>query len=251
MRKTGFSVVGPRPLHHGTPEQSQLFSRESRVRTALKAQILEYENVKNTRLSKNFILGDFMFSTEAACMGLSNFPEDPAMVVRAGRALCEKVLEPVLDHFGRFAITFGYQCREAIEADISESARRTNPRSSNPHQWDRGTFGKRVYARVDILPFCVQDRKVSRRDFGHWLMHTLDVDLLMQWTRSNVYCITISPKPRRVWLEWGDVKKGEHRQKTFMGADYWQRVYPTLPNRQRPKFGPSCTGGAMQWRASN
>ena len=216
----------------------------------LKAQILEYEGVSRTRLSKNFILRDFLFSTESACMGLSNLPEDPAMVVRAGKALCEKILEPLLEHFGRFAITFGYQCREAIEQGMSEAQKRANPRSSNPHQWDRGTFGKQVYARVDILPFCVEDRQVSRKDFGHWMMNTLDVDLLMQWTRSNIYCITISPKPRRVWLEWGDVKKGEQQQKIFMGADYWTRIYPTLSERERPKFGPSCTAGSMQWRDS-
>jgi hypothetical protein len=81
-------------------------------------------------------------------------------------------------------------------------------------------------------------------------MHHLDIDLLMQWTRSNVFCITISPKPRRVWLEWGDAKKGEPKQTTFMGAEYWQRVYPTLAEKDRPKFGPSCTGGAMQWRGN-
>ena len=250
MRKAHFSVDPPPALRPGTPQQRQLFSGESRVRNALNAQIREFETVKKTRLSQNFILGDFLFSTEAACMGLSNFPEDSAMVVRAGRALCDKILEPVLDHFGRFAITFGYQCREAIEADMPEAARRANPRSSNPHQWDRQTWGKQVYARVDILPYCVEDREVSRHDFGHWLMHNLDVDLLMNWTRSNVYCITISPKPRRVWLEWGDVSKGEQRQKMIMGADYWQQVYPTLSKRERPKFGPSCTGGALQWRDS-
>ena len=72
----------------------------------------------------------------------------------------------------------------------------------------------------------------------------------MQWTRSNVFCITVSPKPRRVWLEWGNQQIGEPKQTMFMGADYWQRVYPTLPKRERPKFGPSYTGGAMQWQTS-
>lgn len=183
-------------------------------------------------------------------MGLSNFPEDPQLVVRAGTALCDTILEPVLAEFGRFAITFGYACREVVEADMSESARRANPRSSSPHQWDRGTWGKQVYARVDILPFCVEDGKVSKYDFGHWMLYNLDVDLLQQWTRSNVQCVTISPKPRRVWIEYGDLKKGEPQRTTHMGADFWRRVYPTLPKRERPKFGPSCTDGAMQWRTS-
>ena len=81
-------------------------------------------------------------------------------------------------------------------------------------------------------------------------MHNLDVDLLMQWTRSNVYCISISPRPRRVWLEWGSAKFGEPRQRVFMGAQYWREVYPHLPANERPKFGPSRTGGSMQWTGS-
>lgn len=200
------------------------------------------------RLSKNFILRDFLYSTECAAMGLSNYPENPEMVIRAGKALSKKVLEPILAHFGRFAITFGYQCRAGVERQMSERKRTENPRSSSPHHWDRGTFGSEVYARVDILPFCVEDGEVTKYEFGHWLMHNLDVDLLMQWKRSNVFCISISPKPRRVWFEWGDTSLGQPRRETFMGADYWQNIYPSLPDNERPRFAPSCSGGSVQWR---
>ena len=220
-------------------------------RRSAKQLAAAYESLARTRLSQNFILRDFLFSTEAAAMGLSNFPEHPELVIAAGQALCETLLEPILAHFGRFAITFGYQCREAIEADMPLSARRSNHRSSNPHSWDRQTFGHEVYARVDILPFCVEDGLVSKHAFGHWLMHTLNVDLLMQWRRSNVACLTISPKPRRVWVEWGNPAQGEPKQTMYMGADYWQRIYPALPEHQRPRFAPSSTGGSLQWRTDN
>lgn len=199
------------------------------------------------RLSKNFILRDLLFSTESAARGLTNYPEDTEQVIKSGKALCKKVLEPVLAHWGQFAICFGYQSREGIEYGLSKARREANPRSSNPHNFDRGTFGKKVFARVDILPFCVEDGDVSKMEFGHWLMHHLDIDLLMSWRRSNVFCITISPKPRRVWMGWGNPKLGEPKQEVFMGADYWQRVYPYLPEQERPKYGPSHTQGRMQW----
>lgn len=206
-----------------------------------------YEQLARIRISKNFILREFLFSTTAASYGATNYPEDPAMVVRAATALCQMLLEPIEQRFGRCAITFGYQSREVIDADLSDAQRRANPNSSNPHNFDRGTWGDEVYARVDILPYCVEDGAVSKQEFGHWLMHNLDVDLLMQWTRSNVFCLTISPKPRRVWIEWGNPGNGEPRQTRLMGADYWQNIYPTLPDSQRPKFGPSCTGGSIRW----
>ena len=205
----------------------------------------EYEALARVRLSQNFILRDFLFSTDGASRGLSNFPEDSDMVIRAGKALCKEVLEPVLAKFGRFAITFGYQSREGLEFSWSKERREAKGRNSNPHMWDRRSWGDQVYCRVDILPFCVEDGLVDRHEFGHWLMHNLNIDLLMQWTRSNGYCISISPKPRNIWLEWGELD--QPRCTYFMGAEYWQQVYPSLSEQERPKFGPSHTGGRMFW----
>ena len=233
---------------HRLGQQNELFDGKPHAQNRAKPQLRQFDKEVLTRLSPNFILRDFLFSTQTSLMGVPNVPEDMDMVIRAGRALCEKVLEPVLDHFGRFAIVFGYQCREVIELQVTAAATPIHPRSSSPHQWDRKTFGDKIYARVDILPFCVEDAHVTKHKFGHWLMHHCDIDLLMQWERSNVACITISPAPRRVWLQWNSAKPGRPNRTTYMGAEYWQEVYPTLPVRQRPRFGPSATGGAMQWR---
>ncbi len=209
----------------------------------------KYDKLSRTRLSKNFILRDFLFCASSAARGLTNYPEHPESVVLAGRALCEKLLEPLLAQFGNFAITFGYQSRQSMDRDLASGSKRPAPHSSSPHHWDRKTFGEQVYARVDILPFCVEDGEVGKHAYGQWLMHNLDVDLCMTWTRSNVFCLTISPRPRRCWVEWGRSSLGEPKQQTFMGAEYWREVYPMLPDSEKPKFGPSCTNGAMHWRA--
>lgn len=203
--------------------------------------------LSRVRLSRNFILRDFLFCSSSASNGLSNFPEDPAQVVRSGRVLCDKLLEPILSKFGRFAITYGYQSRESMDLDLSRRSTPVSAHSSSPHHWDRATFGHDVYARVDVLPFCVEDGEVSKKSFGHWVMHNLDVDLCMSWTRSSVFCLTVSPLPRRCWIQWGRPHHGEPKQEVLMGADYWQRIYPQLAEHERPKFAPSATDGRMQW----
>lgn len=219
-----------------------------------KALYNQYESLCLTRLSPNFILRDFMFSAEAAACEHSNFPSDDVeQVIKSGKQLCTQVLEPVLEHFGRFALTFGYQNRITIERNWTDQERAAKEHSSSPHQWDRGTFGKEVYARVDILPFCVEDGQISKQDFAHWLMYNLDIDLLMQWRGSNVHCITISPRPRRVWLEWvpsGEGTDGSNKIE-FMGENYWQQTFPTLPQGQQPHFYPSATNGSMRWKLDN
>lgn len=203
-----------------------------------------FEAYTRTRLSKHFILRDFLYSSEAEILGIPNRPSDsPFMVAKAGKALCEKVLEPLLEAFGPFAITYGYQTRKVIEAWRPNE----KPTSSQPHQWDRGTYGDEIYARVDIMIYGVQDGIFTREEVAKWMMYHLDIDLLMMWRKSNVFCITIGPKNRRVWLEWtpqgqgtGGGNKIEH-----MGEQYWNSVWPGLDHDHRPKFGPSGTGGKM------
>lgn len=216
-----------------------------------KALYERYEELCKTRLSKNFILRDFMFSTEAAVAGHSNFPSDNVdQVIESGKSLCNTVLEPILAQFGRFHVTFGYQCRATME--LRSKDLRDNPTKSSPHHWDRQTMGKSVYARVDIWPMCVEDGEVSKADFGRWMMMNLDIDLLQMWGHSNIFCVTISPKPRRVWLEWVPMGQGENGSNKIehMGREYWQNKYPKLPPEQRPRFHPSATNGQMSWTKS-
>lgn len=91
----------------------------------------------------------------------------------------------------------------------------------------------------------MEDGLIDRHEFGHWLMHNLDIDLLMQWSRSNVYCILDQPPAQGAgW--WGELDAP--RCTVFMGTDYWHRVYPTLPKDERPKLArPQNAGGRMFW----
>ena len=196
----------------------------------------KYAELSRTRLSPNFILRDFLFSTDAAAAGHSNFPSDDAdLVVKSGKQLCGQVLEPILAKFGRFAITFGYQARSMLDSPAQQADPKYDRESSQPHQWDRDTQGSDVYAHVDILPYCVEDRMVTKQEFAHWCMMNLDIDLLMQFPDSNVYCTTISPKPRRYWWEWTHRENGGTKI-VHMGKSYWENEYPNLPLERQPKF---------------
>lgn len=178
-------------------------------------------------------------------------PRDRELVVRSGKALCENILEPIIDRFGKIFITFGYQSKEGIEADWSPAKRKENPRSSSPHQWDRSTFGDKIYCRVDILPTCVEDGEVSKHEFGKFLMYHLDIDLLMTFKRSEIFCITYSEyKRRRMWVDWGSPSKGEPKREDIIGTEFWRKIYPSLPQELRPRFAPSDTGGSLQWSTS-
>lgn len=208
-----------------------------------------FESMLTYRVSPNFILRDFMFVAESWLNGCHNVPDRPEQVFRSSKALAHKVLDPLISKFGPLSITYGYQNRLGMEYLYSETQKK-KPTSSTPHHWDRGTFGDDVYARVDILPYAVESGDVSKREYARWAMFNLDIDLLMQWKDSDVMCITVSPKPRRVWLEW--VPKGEgaggSNKITYMGENFWGSEVHSL--EVKPKFMPSHTGGKMWWGKS-
>lgn len=96
------------------------------------------------RLSKSFFMRDFLFSDIAAIHGLSNVPDDPDLAIAAGTQLCEQVLEPLQDRFGRLAIRsayrscevngFGNEMQKAGKAGYSCASNESNYAG---HIWDR------------------------------------------------------------------------------------------------------------------
>ncbi len=64
------------------------------------------------RLSKSFFMRDMLHSEIAQVHGLLNAPDDPDLAIEAGKRLCEELLEPLQDKFGRIAIRSAYRSRE-------------------------------------------------------------------------------------------------------------------------------------------
>lgn len=65
-----------------------------------------------TRLSKSFFMRDFLFSDIAAMHGFPNVPDDPELAIAAGSRLCEDLLEPLQDHWGRIAVRSAFRSVE-------------------------------------------------------------------------------------------------------------------------------------------
>lgn len=209
-----------------------------------KDRLSAYDTWTRQRVSKNFILREFLYSSRADYFGVSNKPSDhPEQVVASAKALCELLLEPILKKFGKFFITYGYQSRKILDTLYPND----NKKSSSPHQWDRGTFSSGIYARVDIVPICVEDGEVTHEEFMNWVMYNTPADLLMFWRGTNTFCISIAPSPRRVALEWVSTGKGDNGSNkiTYYGTHFWNNIYPTLEESQKPKFSPPVSGGSM------
>jgi hypothetical protein len=76
------------------------------------ASVDALNNLGRVRLSKSFFMRDFLYSEIAAIHGFANLPDDPDLAIAAGTRLCEELLEPLQDVFGRIAVRGSYRSRE-------------------------------------------------------------------------------------------------------------------------------------------
>lgn len=133
-----------------------------------------------TRLSKSFFMRDFLYSEIAAIHGLSNLPDDPDLAIAAGTALCEQLLEPLQDRFGRIAIRGAYRNCEvnALGNRLMRAGRAgyncaLNENSYAGHIWDRRDAAGHIGATACIIVPSVWDRFHGEGDWRRlaWWIH--------------------------------------------------------------------------------
>ena len=61
------------------------------------------------RLSKHYIMRDFLYSEVAEVHGIANVPDDAELAVKSGRALCRNLLEPLRRVFGHLTIRSAFR----------------------------------------------------------------------------------------------------------------------------------------------
>lgn len=116
------------------------------------ASVKALEDLGRVRLSKSFFMRDFLFSDIAAIHGLANVPDDPDLAIAAGTRLCEDLLEPLQDRFGRIAIRSAYRSCE-VNARGNELGANCARNEANyaAHIWDRRDESGRMGATACIV----------------------------------------------------------------------------------------------------
>lgn len=118
-----------------------------------------------TRLSKSFFMRDFLFSDIAAVHGFSNIPDDPELAIAAGTSLCEELLEPLQDTFGRLSIRSAFRSEE-VNGFGNEMQKRkakgytcaSNEANFAGHIWDRRDRAGNMGATACIVIPSIWDR---------------------------------------------------------------------------------------------
>jgi hypothetical protein len=159
------------------------------------------------RLSRSFFMRDFLFSDIAAIHGLANVPDDPDLAIAAGSRLCEALLEPLQQRFGRIAIRSAYRSVEVngLGNRLQREGRAgyncsTNEANFAGHIWDRRDAEGLMGACACIVVPAFWDRFQDEGDWrklAWWIHDHLPYSEMHFFPRYWAFNLSWHERPKR------------------------------------------------------
>jgi hypothetical protein len=150
------------------------------------------------RLSKSFFMRDFLYSEIANFYGVPNIPDDPVLALSAGRRLCEELLEPLQEQFGRITIRSAFRSCDvnALGNDKGHNCA-SNERNYASHIWDRRDADGCMGATACIV----------LNSFVPYYEHTGKWEALAWWVHDHLpySTMTFFPKLAAFNLRWHEL----------------------------------------------
>ena len=151
-------------------------------------------------LSRNFTLSELTKSDTAIRRGINNNPN--AEQIEKLKALCENILQPVRDHFGRVKVTSGFRSAELCVAI--------------------GSSVNSQHARAEAADFEVVG--TDNVELFDWIKNNLEPDqLILEFYTPGepnsgwIHCSWIADKPRASYL-WAYRSEGKTKYKPILGS---------------------------------
>lgn len=160
------------------------------------------EELGRVRLSKNFFFRDFLHSEIGSFYGIANIPDDPDLAIAAGTRLCEDLLEPLQDVFGRLHIRSGYRCA-ALNAfgNANRLNCASNLATAADHIWDlRDPAGHMGATACVVVPWVTGDHPHAGgwQPLAWWIHDHLPYGSLCFFPKLWAFNIRWQEQPERV-----------------------------------------------------
>lgn len=174
-------------------------------------------------LSRHFHMREFLYSEIAVHYGLRNVPTDLDRVVWAGSMLCEKLLEPLQEHFGRVHVRSGYRSREVNQTGV----RKHNCAQDNDgaHTWDfpslKHGYGAMASVSAPGISRAVLSGEVDVAAVAWWIVDHLPGWSVIEFFATPkdvpfadevVFNIGWNEKPQGVIINWRGGARLLHKQ---------------------------------------
>lgn len=159
------------------------------------------------RLSKSFFMREMLHSEIAEVHGLLNAPDDPDLAIAAGTRLCEDLLEPIQDRFGRISIRSAYRSREvnALGNSMQKAGKAgyncaSNESNAAAHIWDQRDADGFMGATACIVAPSFWDQNHANGDWrllARWIDKNLPYSELEFFPKFWAVNVTWHEQPKR------------------------------------------------------
>ena len=136
------------------------------------------EDLGRVRLSKHYFMRDFLYSEVAVAHGIANVPDNAKLAIRAGRGLCENLLEPLRSVFGHVTIRSAFRSANVngFAAKHGRMGCASNKANFAHHIWDHPDAEGRIGATACIvIPWFIDwlERHEEHHDWRAlaWFIH--------------------------------------------------------------------------------
>jgi hypothetical protein len=204
------------------------------------------ENLGKTRLSRHFFARDFLYSEIGNFHAMPNLPDDPDLFIAAGRALCQNLLDPLVETFGPIAVRSAYRSPSVNKFGNDHDLKcARNEANFAGHIWDRRDSAGRMGACTSVVvPWFADQYNRGRdwRDLAWWVHDHLPYSEVwffptnaafnLTWREDPVRTISSYVAPRRKLLAAGATPNEDCVRRKVRYADFPPLrgiAYPPLP----------------------
>lgn len=193
------------------------------------------ENLGRVRLSRSFFMRDFLYSEIANHYGVRNVPENPDLAIQNGRRLCEELLEPLQNTFGRIAVRSAYRSPD-VNALGNEKGHNcgSNEKNFAAHIWDHADAEGGMGAMACVVVPWFLDKYEAGADWramAYWIHNHLPYSQLQFFPKLCAFNIGWHERPQRSIYSYieptGLLLKGAPPNSDF------ERFYAGFPALQR------------------
>lgn len=191
-----------------------------------------------TRLSENFFIRDFLYSEISNFHAIPNIPDNPELAIKAGKRLCEELLEPLNATFGRIAIRSSFRSSK-VNAFGNEHKLNCASNEANHarHIWDMPDTEGLIGATACIAIPWFMDRYASGADWramAYWIHDHLPYSELEFFHGEGMCSFNISwhEKPKKNITSWLTPRVLLKDADSEKGFSTWYEGFPDLRNRK-------------------
>jgi len=159
------------------------------------------EDFGRQRLSRHFVMRDFLYSEIGSFHAIPNLPDNPELALQAGTRLATELLDPLVETFGALTIRSAFRSAAVNgfgNAHDLNCAR--NEASFASHIWDhRDAAGRMGACACVIVPWFADQYDKGRdwRDLAWWIHDHLDYASMWFFPRRAAVNLTWREDPDR------------------------------------------------------